>query len=510
EGFDLGRTLKERGLWEDRNHFIDVESVDELEYRAARLERERRDREVLARAGWAGVGAAVTMGLLSPTMMIPLTAGGRGVRALYEGVALGLTAGAAQELPLQLAQEERSLAESAIGVGVAAIAGGILGGAASMLQKGELEKVIGLLERDMVDEPGISTIPSSAGAATARTVDPGGLKQGPLVDQLARISPVARVLNQQRSPNARWIMAQLADAGLGMRSAQRGEVTALGGTVENRVKVWYSNYWRVTEMLDDAYARLQFGDSGPRVARNLRATISGLTGSGRMTKQEFRKQIARAMFNGDEHEIAEVREVAQFIRRELWDPLYNEAVRVGIFNGNEKDLGDPTHMLRMFNTRMVEARQTEFIDILARHYERKLVDEFTSRRENFLDQEKKVQEFIEDVRRPKEEVDQLREQFQGELEELEAGRGAQAVEVDGEEVPLDEFEDTIRELRRQASQARRAGDDAKRKQLLKDARDMEAIGGETLQELRTKRAEIRRRLKNLTRAEVVLKERQAK
>src|SRR5690606_40578163 len=56
EGFDLGRTLKERGLWEDRNHFIDVESVDELEYRAARLERERRDREVLARAGWAGVG----------------------------------------------------------------------------------------------------------------------------------------------------------------------------------------------------------------------------------------------------------------------------------------------------------------------------------------------------------------------------------------------------------------------------------------------------------------------
>ena len=505
EGFDLGKELKARNLWEDRDHYLGARSNEELDYRSRRLAQERQDRDTLERSGWAGVGAAMVAGVLSPVSLIPLTAGGRGLRAFSEGLALGTAAGGLQELPLQLSQEERTGGETAFAIGASAVLGGIFGGAAGMMRKTEVDKVIAEYERGIDRVTVNGPIPSSVGAAGAVPAEAGRLaRKGPIsgmaIDQLAKVSPPARVLNST-SPEARWMMSQLSDSGLGLERNVEGIPTALGGTAEQRIKTWSANYWEGALKIDEAYADLQFNGAPPKVLPGLRAQIGG-----KMSKSEFRAEIARAMFNGDEHEIVQIRDTARFLRQKLWDPLYDEAVRVGIFNGNETALSDPTHMLRMYNTRMIEARRPEFVGKLADHYERKLLDEFTSARENFDESEKKFAEYLEDIRRPPEEVKATQEQLKGDLQALEEGRGLRRVQG----VPLDEYEDAIRELRRQASLARKAGDNMRRKSLLEDARAMEAAGGETLAALKGQRAAIKRRLRNLTRSEASLGERHAK
>lgn len=509
-GFDLTKTLKDKGLWEDREHFLSVGSYDELDYVAGQLAEERQRRETLERAGWAGIGAAVATGIASPTMFIPLTAGGRGARAVVEGLALGAGAGVAQEAPLQMTQYERSGTETAIGIGASTVIGGLLGGAVGYLGRDEMEKFVAQMEADMAVVRGNATIPTSAGAARAVGEEGGRLigADGRVMSVLTKQNPPARVLSSDQ-PASRWMMGQFSDGGLALEGSKRGITPSDAGTVENAVGPWYGRYWEAATLIDDRYANLVFEGTPPRIAQNLRAAARGMLGS-KMSKREFRAEVARAMFNGDEHEIAQIRDTAKFIRDKLWNPLYDEAVRVGIFSGNEEVLADPSHMLRQFNKAAVAARRTEFVDILARNRETQLVNDFAKAQENFVEQDRKVQEFIEDVRRPQEEVDRLRGQFTEELEALEEARAAETVEIDGEAVALDEIEDQILELRRFARQAKANGDTAARKQYLADARDLEQRAGDPLRALKKDRAGLRRRLKNLSRSEVVLEERHAK
>lgn len=81
----------------------------------AGIDQENKDREILAAAGWVGVGASIGATLVDPTILLPggalVKAGRLGYRALRSGASVGLASGVAtavQEAGLQATQELRT------------------------------------------------------------------------------------------------------------------------------------------------------------------------------------------------------------------------------------------------------------------------------------------------------------------------------------------------------------------------------------------------------------------
>jgi hypothetical protein len=129
--FDLAGSMKLKGLWDtpDRDNYVGVRSNAELDYRAGRIAKQRKDQDTLARAGWGGYAAMTIAGLVDPTIFIPfLKAGSVPAAILKSGLLVGGTV-AAEEIILQDVQETRTAEEGAYSVGAATILGGILGGA---------------------------------------------------------------------------------------------------------------------------------------------------------------------------------------------------------------------------------------------------------------------------------------------------------------------------------------------------------------------------------------------
>lgn len=128
------------------DNFIGSVGPEDTDARAARLKEYEEDREHIAQAGWGGTVATAGAGLLSPEQWI--VPGGALVRAGKIGWSVGKTAlavgagAAAQQAVaegvLHSANPVRGWDESAMNIGVATLAGGILGaGAATWLSRGE-------------------------------------------------------------------------------------------------------------------------------------------------------------------------------------------------------------------------------------------------------------------------------------------------------------------------------------------------------------------------------------
>lgn len=490
--------LKKNGYWEDyRDNFIGAKSEAEAQAIAGRIKQEQSDRETLQNAGWAGTAAAVTMGLLSPTMFLPFVGEARGLQAVGKGAALGLTAGALQEFPLAAAQETRTPGESIAALSASTVLGGILGGVAGTLTREHVAGLADGLKADMAYSRGERAIPAPVGAATAR-VDAGKFANSlGAIETFKRMSPVLRTVQQDTSPQARWMMAQMSDAGLTFERNATGVPTSAGGTVENLVKTWYGGYAKAAEAIDENYLAFVYDGAVPGFAPNLRAVARGSLGGGEKSKASFRQEISRAMRNGDQHENKHVAAAAQALRKEVYDPLLKAAQDAGIIPKEVETLGDPGYLFRDYNRRAIQANYKEFIDILAKHYETKLNDEFTKKLENFRAAQERDADLIEDIGKSPEEIEETKVQLGEHLQDLEEGANTQH---------LTALEDTIANLRSLAREIKgdSLAEQTLKKQYLADARDMERSGGEPLAALRKNTAAVRRRLRNLNKAQVVL------
>lgn len=147
--FKLRETLEQSPYWEDRERFLGVESQDEFNATAARIEKEKKDRATYAAGGVTGLVAGVAAGAFSPMTLLPLTTGARGIKAVMSGAGLGLVGVGAQEAVLYAAQKTRTPEEAAINVATGVVLGGILGGAVGNLSRTRRMAV----ESDMGLEP---------------------------------------------------------------------------------------------------------------------------------------------------------------------------------------------------------------------------------------------------------------------------------------------------------------------------------------------------------------------
>jgi len=500
--FDVVSALKTDGLWEDySDNFLGVGSKAEYDAVAGRIAQEQKDRLTLSAADMEGMAAAMFAGLVSPTVLLPFVGQARGARAVGIGIGAGLAGGAAQELPLQFAQETRTGMESVSSIAMSTVLGGVLGGAVAFARAkpSELAKLIDELDTDGTHGGQAISIPrvQSVGAASARQPLALASAMG-LEHNVGQISPVVRGLTS-RFEQARWMMAQLADAGLEFA----GKVAAaVGGNVENRIKTWYGPADKVLRGFDDAYARYHYGVGANKPLAVQRANLAGMNPNRtKLSRKEFKTEVGRAMQAGDQHSIPEVAEMAAMIRKEIYEPMFERAKEVGIYKAAKEGaetLGDVSYLNRVYNTEAIQARQAKFEEILASHYETKLVDEFRADFNKLQTRANKDAERVADFARSPDEIKQLREDFENQLRGLDSDRDAELVEL---EAAVFDKQSAARSFGRGTPE---------RKMANAEARALVDEGGEALAEVRARRAEIRRRLTNLRRAQSAIAERHAK
>lgn len=152
--FNLVAALRENDMWEDyRRNFIGVGSQEEFNHILGKIRREEADRRILQSAGLPGLLASVTAGVLSPVSLLPFTGGAKGAVAIRNAAAWGFAGGVLQEIPLQLNQITRTGEETAFSVTASTVLGGVLGGAAALLRRGELEELARQLDEAQGETP---------------------------------------------------------------------------------------------------------------------------------------------------------------------------------------------------------------------------------------------------------------------------------------------------------------------------------------------------------------------
>lgn len=510
--FNPEQRLKDDGMWDMwRDNFIGVQSEAEYNDVAAQILKEQKAKETLAAHGPVGMVAAMTAGLASPTMFLPFVGpGAKGAKMVGQALFWGGVGGLAQEIPLQLNQETRSLEESAFSVGMSTVVAGVLGGAVAYLGR-NVDDVADDMARQLNGQAipvyGKTGVPESVGAAAAERVDAGGLKSALWQeDEFAgQIGPVTQNLQQSLSPQGRWMTAQLADAGLTLERNIEGLPTSPGGVAENRIKTWWGKVADSFVSVDDMYARYMYGTEGKTswLAQQKAKGLGILPGRAKLSRQEFKYEIAKAMNNGDQHEIKEVAEAANYFRTRIYDPLFKLAQEVGIYAERIAEEGEeaapPTYLNRDYNLQAIRGREPEFVDLLTAHFEKKLEAQFKPELEWILGASEKAAQREADFSLPPDRVKEIREQVQEALTKLEES-------MTPEEADLEEFIGAARQLARDKTQPQSIRDDAKEQ--LKILEGMAATPEKAARAAQKRK--LKQRLHSLNRARFVLEERRLK
>lgn len=349
--------------------FDDIFNKDDFEARAAQIEHEVKNDEVLEAAGWTGTALSFGAELFEPVNYLPAGALIRAGRVGYSTARSALSVGAAsvaatsaQEAVLQQTQITRSATESAISIGGSAVLGGMFGGAAAkFLNKQEWDKFSKLIEEDFADES-----PSPADAASeivtrARAMGAASVDEVPLEDLAVagegalgktakaiaagtaalRINPGLETMLSP-SPATRRIYNQLVDNPIYTSGNLKGET--MGPAVENLMK------------------RGQRGALGSFLkGRNTQFRAARKAGySGK--KGAFNEEIGMAARRNDlsDDNNAFVNEGAKTLREKIFTPYLKTLQSLGVLSENFKISTAPSYFTRLFNPKKMTERENRF------------------------------------------------------------------------------------------------------------------------------------------------------
>jgi hypothetical protein len=522
QNFNLLNTLQTSKYWDSpyRNDFAGTKSKAEFDYRSAQIQQELHQREVLSRSGWAGTVAMLTAGLASPTVFIPMLGEARGLKGIGQAAALGLSATAAQEIPLASRQYTRTPEDTAVNLAAGTILGGMFGAAAHFISPGEraaLETAMdtegGMVpkryEQAIPDPTGPSSFePRAAGAASAIPESAGGLAPGvgwlrkALDSTPALRNPVTDSIASFYNA-ARWTAAQLSDSGMKMAKNIMGVPTTPGGTVEARVNAYYGDAAQTIQHLDDQYTKYYYDNKVPFLFPQTRAYYGGMMpesvsgAAGKMSKQDFNREVTLAGWSGDVHPNPYVQSVAKVVREKIYLPIQEAMQKVGLLTEELKQFKDPSYIQHLWDQNAIRANPVKFVDLIAGHFEAKLDAEFAKSLEKLNGKANLEKELISDIQRPRGEVEDLVKKFREEIQTLEESKPA----------PEQWMEDDVAGLRAMARQRKAYGgvnDMEAARKMLADARDMERAFSPAQKETKARRAELKRRLKNLSGSQSVL------
>jgi len=342
--------------------------------------REQADRRTIEAAGGMGFVAAMAAGVLDLPTLLPVGGGvigaGSSLARIAAGAAIGAGVDAAvSEAGLHLTQVTRTGEESIYNIGGSILLGGALGTLAgrylSTASQAALSRRIENSEReyDAFDQAFASAgQPASAGAA-ARDVGPLRLKDEALISKLPianRQDPLIR-LQLSDLDNARRTVRGLAETPLEYAENAQGVATEIGGSVETRMKMWNAPLAQALRGIDEDYARYFYGtpDVGTIRARMAPAysELQAWRGGQKLTAKQFREEVGKAAFSGEQHAIPEVAAAAKRYR-EIDESMKRAAIDAGLFPEDVAVAGDVSHLFRMYNREKIIAQQGDFARIL--------------------------------------------------------------------------------------------------------------------------------------------------
>lgn len=320
--------------------------------------------DVLSRSGWSGTVASIGMGMLDPTIFLPVakvfSGIAQGQRALRIGADVALTGGASAavgEAVMYGTTPEYTVGDAALGIGTATALSGLLGvGAGALLSRGERKALEQKFQADRESwGAAISGRPQSAGAAAAdtRQLDlntPSLLQKLP--DVTAKVSPPRRVLNSGFLA-ARRALVDLVETPYIFRENADGVATTQGPALDRLAKLETGKVRvAMSQTFDRLYWQYRAGTENPGRMQRLRtgaADLAGRSGDGKATFVEWKGMVDDALRNGDVHEIPQVAEAAKFVRQTVLSPWRDRAIKAGLLPEDVDVKTADSYMMRVWN-----------------------------------------------------------------------------------------------------------------------------------------------------------------
>ena len=343
------------------SHAALADTVDEIEAVRKQYAKETADRETIQKGGAMSflVGLGV-VGVADPINLIPIggaiaktyKAGNSILDAAVVTGSVATASTAVTEAALHQSQITRTYGESAMNLGAAALLGGVLGAGGKALANSLDASAIDALSDSMNVEPkiraGDSSVLSpeyratpeerSAGAAQrVADVEVSGKAAKTLVKSLG-FDPLSRTITSD-NPFTRITANLLAENPIKMD----GDIVT---SVESRAKIHDGKYATALQNHLDIYK--QYRSNG-----------------GRLRRRQFNEEVARAMRN-EESAIPEALQSANNWRTELYDPIKDDLVELGLLPEDVSVGTAVGYLNRRWNKGKVSANLPKFIDTTAK------------------------------------------------------------------------------------------------------------------------------------------------
>lgn len=319
----------------DPERFVHSESPEQTQSIINQINSERADQETIARAGHAGFAASLAAGAVDPVNLAAMLIPGIGEEAeasrlamIARGAAANAVTGEVQAGALASTQQTGDYTRG-MGwrVGTNALLGGILGGIAARVPKPEMDS-LAQSTAQRLEAPESSTAGAAAVQSTS-LADESIAKGGQTIAKtVGQVSPITRIFSNSKVSVTRQIAQQLTDVPFMLEKNLRGIATP--SSIEMRVNA-QENIRNATlfREFDRQYAAYKMG-------------------GGDLSKGDFSAAVADAMRNGDQHEIPEVRKVAQ-TARPMFQADRAALAKLGAMAKGDDVLGAPSYFPRVYD-----------------------------------------------------------------------------------------------------------------------------------------------------------------
>lgn len=350
------------------SRFVGARSESEMQDIRRKAQREEDWRQALAGGPINSLLADAIATVADPTTVLPMTGPlliGKGATTAAKIGAVAASAAAdvgITEGILHAMQETRSVRQSAVAVLMGGFIGAGVGGAATALSRGAGRAAYEAAVRDTtaladaVDPlPVAVPRPESAGAMSTATRGPEDTVIAGNRLTKAMIRGVATTLKPMRflAPSlelslsrfhiARDTVQRLVDTGLVSEGVARGLEAPVA--LETKIRRYEALTAATWQGLNRYYS--DFRKAG-----------------GELSREQFFQEVGRAMRRGDTSSVAEVERAAKSLRANVFDPLKEEGVRLGLLPADVEPKTAASYFSRVYKQDLIKAQRPQFRDAI--------------------------------------------------------------------------------------------------------------------------------------------------
>lgn len=354
---------------------VQAKNAEHMQAMKEDIQRENKDRELLGNAGGEFL-ARMAAGILSPEVLLPSGAvikGAKGfgyAKAATQSAAIGGLSVGVSEAALQATQKTRTMEESMVNIGGAALLVGALGFGTSYLSRAQFDELAVKMAADMKPKPPLKDLDPLTGSVSFEDLGAAAAKKMTLDDLSIQgkaasfASSVTRMVNpfnrMMNSPfaSARESFQRMIEIPMQVKANADGRT--LGTAAETELKLYdkgMAEAFDVTQKTFKAYKKREKS-----------------IGARPMSMVEYRERISYAMRNGDIDEmgVAEITQAAQKIRQSVFEPLKKQAIELGLLpEGIEAKFAD-SYLTRVWRKEKIIGNMPEAKAMFTRWAERKV------------------------------------------------------------------------------------------------------------------------------------------